>query len=203
MIKMEPFDCYKEYVAIKNHFLTEKFDYFKYGKGKRKVSYETFKKRNDHFFFVKLAKNFKDEEIVKFFVANFIDDENMWIGEALDTQAEICYTNWNKRVQSMSYMFSNEIDKLLNEGDFDQWFKIDKGHHPLLLRLAIAKYISMETFSILNLILNFIPDWDRKISEKFVWPQFRNKVLKYTPFLEVDKTKFRKILRDKLKHYTT
>jgi len=201
MIKMDPFDCYKEYVAIKTHFHAEKFDYFKHRK--RKVSYETFKKRKDHFFFVKLAKNFKDDEIIKFFVANFVNDENMWIGDALDTQAEVCYTNWNKRVQSMGYVFGNEIDKILEEGDFEQWFKVDKGQHPLLMRLTIAKYISMETFSILNLILNFIPDWDKQITEKFVWPQFRNKILKYTPFLEVDKTKFRKILRDKLKHYTT
>ena len=70
MIKMEPFDCYKEYVAIKTHFRTEKSDYFK-GRN-RKVSYETFKKRNDQFFFVRLSKNYKDEEIAKFFVANFI-----------------------------------------------------------------------------------------------------------------------------------
>lgn len=201
MIKMEPFDCYKEYVAIKTHFHAEKFDYFKHKK--RKVSYETFKKRNDHYLFIKLAKNFKDEEIVKFFVANFIDDENMWIGDALDTQAEVCYTNWNKRIQSMSYVFSNDIEKLLDENEFEQWFKIEKGQHPLLLKQTIAKYVSIETFSILNLVLNFFPDWDKRIDEKFVWPQFRNKVLKYTPFLEVDKTKFRKILRDKIQQYTT
>lgn len=201
MIKMEPFDCYKEYVAIKTHFHAEKFDYFKHRK--RKVSYETFKKRNDHFLFIKLAKNFKDDEIVKFFVANFVDDENMWIGEALDTQAEIRYTEWTKRIQSMSYVFGNEIDKLFEEQEnFEDWFKVPEGQHPLLLKLVIAKYISIETFSILNMLLNFIPDWDKRISEKYVWPSFRNKVLKYTPFLEVDKTKFRSILRKKIQQYT-
>ena len=30
MIKMEPFDCYREYVAIKTHFHADKYDYFKH-----------------------------------------------------------------------------------------------------------------------------------------------------------------------------
>ena len=120
----------------------------------------------------------------------------MWIGDALDSQAEMKYKEWQKRIQSMSYIFSNDIEKLLNKEDFENWFKVENGQHPVLLKQTIAKYICMETFSILNMILNFIPDWDKKIKETFVWPQFRDKVLKYTPFLEVDKTKFRKILRD-------
>ena len=113
MIKMEPFDCYKEYVAIKTHFRTEKFDYFK-GRN-RKVSYETFKKRNDQFFFVRLSKNYKDDEIAKFFVANFIDDENLWIGEALDPQAELRYKDWQKRIQALTYFFNEDIEKLLEK----------------------------------------------------------------------------------------
>tara|TARA_Y100000361_G_C11015880_1_gene266834 strand:+ start:90 stop:695 length:606 start_codon:yes stop_codon:yes gene_type:complete len=201
MIKMEPFDCYKEYVAIKTHFHAEKYDYFKHRK--RKVSYETFKKRNDQFFFVRLSKNYKDDEIAKFFVANFIDDENLWIGEALDPQAELRYKDWQKRIQALTYFFNEDIEKLLEKDEFENWFKVVGNEHPMLLKLAIAKYISIETFSILNLLTNFIPDWDKKIKEKFVWPQYRSKVLKYSPFLEVDKKKFRKLLRDKIKQNTT
>ena len=66
----------------------------------------------------------------------------------------------------MSYIFSNDIEKLLDKDDFDNWFKIVDGQHPMLLKQTIAKYICMETFSILNMILNFVPDWDKKIKEK-------------------------------------
>ena len=193
MIKMDPFDCYKEYVAIKTHFHANKYDYFKHRK--RKISLDTFKKRNDQLFFVKLSKDYKDDEISKFFVANFIENENLWIGDALDSQAEFKYKEWQKRMQSMSYIFSNDIEKMLDKDNFDNWFKVIEGQHPILLKQTIAKYICMETFSILNMILNFVPDWDKKIKEKIIWPEFKNKVMKYTPFLEVDKTKFRKILR--------
>ena len=129
MIKMEPFDCYREYVAIKTHFHADKYDYFKHKK--RKISLNTFKKRNDQLFFVKLSKNYKDDEISKFFVANFIENENLWIGDALDSQAEFQYKEWQKRIQSMSYIFSNDIEKLLTKEDFENWFKVEDGQHTL------------------------------------------------------------------------
>jgi len=46
---------------------------------------------------VRLSKNYKDDEISKFFVANFIENENLWIGDALDSQAEIKYKEWQKK----------------------------------------------------------------------------------------------------------
>jgi len=196
MIKMDPFDCYKEYVSIKTHFHKVDYNYFKHKK--KKISYNTFSKRNDHYFFVKLSKNYKDDEIVKFFVANFIDDEFLWIGDALDSQSEIKYKEWQKRIQSLSYMFSNDIDRLLSEHEFDEVFKVNQGQHPVLLKLTLAKYIMIETFIILDALLNFVPEWNKQISEKIIWPGFCKKAQKYAPFLEVDKTKFRKILRKKL-----
>ena len=95
-------------------------------------------------------------------------------------------------------MFTNDIDKLLNEHHFDDLFKVQDGQHPILLKMSIAKYIMIETFIILNALVNFVPRWNKQISEKIIWPEFRKKVQKYSPFLEVDKTKFRTILRKKL-----
>ena len=44
-----------------------------------------------------MSKSYKDDEISKFFVANFIENENLWIGDALDSQAEMKYKEWQKR----------------------------------------------------------------------------------------------------------
>ena len=198
MIKVEPYECYKEYLAIKRHFTSPSYDYFKYDSMNIRTSKMTFSKRKDNFLFAKLAKTYNDEEITKFFVANLVDNEFFWMTDTLTEQADIAYKDWQKRIQSLSYMFSNDIDKLLNEHQFDDLFKVESGQHPILLKMCLAKYIMIETFIIINDVVNFVPRWNKQIKEKIVWPEFRKKVQKYSPFLEVDKTKFRDILRKKL-----
>ena len=41
---MTPFDTYKQYLAYKNHFTRDKYDYFRYA-GKSKAKLESFYKR--------------------------------------------------------------------------------------------------------------------------------------------------------------
>ena len=52
---MEPIDVYLMYCAMKAHFSKNNYDFHKYG-GKTKVSRDSFWKRKDKYFFVKLAK---------------------------------------------------------------------------------------------------------------------------------------------------
>ena len=49
------FDVFKVYLAVKLHF-TSNYDYFEYD-GKVNCKLETFTKRNDRYFFHKLAQN--------------------------------------------------------------------------------------------------------------------------------------------------
>ena len=53
---MSPFEAYKLYTAIKNHFTTESYDYFKYN-GKVRASEHTFETRKDKYMFYKLSKH--------------------------------------------------------------------------------------------------------------------------------------------------
>ncbi|HCX23246.1 MAG TPA: hypothetical protein DHN29_15105, partial [Cytophagales bacterium] len=59
---MTAFDCYKTYLAFKNHFTKDNFDYFKYG-GKTRASTASFNKRKDKYFFEKMSRQKKDGEI--------------------------------------------------------------------------------------------------------------------------------------------
>ena len=54
MIKVEPYECYKEYLAIKRHFTSPSYDYFKY-EGRIRTSKVTFSKRKDNFLFMMLS----------------------------------------------------------------------------------------------------------------------------------------------------
>ena len=53
---MDEYNLFKTYVALKNHFTTDTYDFIKYG-GKVSVKENTFRKRADLSLFCKLAKS--------------------------------------------------------------------------------------------------------------------------------------------------
>ena len=75
----EGFSAYQTYVAVRNHFKQESYDYFKYN-GKTRVGQDSFLKRNDRYFFAKLQRKLNNDELIGFFVANFINDDSNWSG---------------------------------------------------------------------------------------------------------------------------
>ena len=69
---MEPIDVYLMYCAMKAHFGNTDYDFITY-KGKSRVSRDSFYKRKDRFFFVKLSRKYKEyNEIRDYFISNFI-----------------------------------------------------------------------------------------------------------------------------------
>ena len=46
--------------------------------------------------------------------------------------------------------------------------------------------------------MNFLPMWDKKISDTIRYPEFSLKIKKYTPFLQFDKSKFKDIVLKEL-----
>jgi hypothetical protein len=194
---MTAFESYRIYLALKLHFTTDKYDYFKTG-GRVKGSESNFEKRKDRYFFKKLTNRMKESEILPYFVANFITNPTEWIGNMIRTDGDENYQAWKKRMESLHYNFSEDVDFLLQQVDeFDQLFKLD-GSHPPLLKFLLGKQISMETFVILNNILNFIPQFDERITETLVWKDVRRTVIKYSPFVTIDTVKYKHTLKEKV-----
>ena len=75
---MTGFEVYKMYLALKQHFTKEKYDYHKY-RGKVRASEDAFEQRHDRYFFKKLATKYSDPEILDYFVANFVSDPKGYI----------------------------------------------------------------------------------------------------------------------------
>ena len=143
-----PFDAYKQYLSLKNHFTKEKYDYHKYC-GKSRATVQSFYKRKDRFWFEKLARNKNDKEVSEFFVSNFItctDPSKLWIGEMI-REGEGRYTSWKKRTQSLSYVFKEEMEKILVNTDLDTVFRSSNGHPPVLKKY-LSGQISIETILI-------------------------------------------------------
>jgi len=189
-----PVDAYRCYLALKNHFTKEKYDYFKYC-GKSRASVETFYKRKDRFWFEKVARNKNDKEVVDFFVANFVscsDPQTLWIGEIMK-EGEDRYTSWKKRVQSLTYIFKDEAEKLFENQKVDQVFDCSKGH-PIILKKYLSGEISLETLVICDKVFQYSDNFSKKLKDP-VWESVNMKVKKYNSFLNIDVFRFRKILK--------
>jgi hypothetical protein len=64
--------------------------------------------------------------------------------------------------------------------------------------MTLQKDIHLETLVIMNSIMNFLPMWDKKITDTIRYPEFSRKVKKYVPFLQFDKEKFKNIIMKEL-----
>lgn len=189
-----PFDAYREYLALKRHFVDDKYDYFKYNK-KVRATVQSFYKRKDRMWFEKFARNKTDQEVVDFFVANFVSSSNpetVWIGEMIK-EGEKKYIEWQKKVQSLSYIFKEETQSLFEENQFEEVFKCSKGHPPLLKKFLSGK-ISIETLVIYDRIFLFGKDFDRRLKDP-VWETVSRKLKKYSPFLHINVSRYKDILK--------
>jgi hypothetical protein len=192
---MMPYDAYREYLSLKNHFTKDSYDYHKYC-GKSRATVQSFYKRKDRFWFEKVARQKSDKEVVEFFVANFVscsDPETLWIGEIIK-EGEGRYQNWQKKIQSLSYIFKEESQSFFEENKFEDVFNCSKGHPPILKSFLSGK-ICIETLVIYDKIFLFGKKFDKKLLDP-VWQTVSRKIKKYNPFLNIDVFRYRKILKE-------
>jgi len=196
-MKVTPFECYKTYIAMKQHFTKDKYDYFKYG-GKSRASATSFNNRKDRYFFERMSRKKSDEQIVQYFISNFISTEDpskVWIGEIIKN-GETNFQDWQKRNQSLAYVFGDEIERVFKGSSFDSYFDSD-GQHPKILKEYLKGEISIETLVILDRILGYAERFDKKILDP-IWGAVSLKIKKYKPFLNIDVSRYKKILKEKV-----
>ena len=192
---MMPFDAYKCYLAMKNHFTKDNYDYQKY-RGKTRATHQAFYKRKDRFWFEKFARQKTDQEVEEFFVANFTscsDPESLWIGEMIK-EGEGRYQDWQKKVQSLSYVFKQEVEDLFTDNKVDEVFDCSKGHPPIL-RKYLGGNISLESLVICDKIFGYGKNFDKDLNDP-VWETVSRRVKKYKPFLNINVPRYKKILKE-------
>jgi len=194
------FAAYALWNALKLHFTSDSYDYFKYN-GKTNVSKQTFSIRKDKYQFYKLSRKYSLEELRNFYVANFVYGKSDWVGELLQDGNEN-YLKWQKIIQSLTYTFENDIVHLLDEVEKPNDLLLVKSNEfPKLLQSVMNYSISIETVIILNDIMNFFPMWKKQIDDDIVWPDWQRRIEKYSPFIHYDKSKLKNILKEKIKEY--
>ena len=189
---MSAFECYKEYVALKNHFTKPTYNYHKYN-GKSKLSFDSFDTRKDKLYFMKVAKH---PDPRNYILSNLVENPKLWIKEiAFSLSSEEVYKNWSKRQQSLMYLFKEELSKLNDE--FDSNFKAENQTHPYVIKLFIRKEISLETLVILVDLVKCTAYWSKRFEYDPTVSEMLIKINKYRPFLTYDREKAKNIVLDK------
>jgi len=183
----DPFESYKLYNALKLHFESDSYDALKYNY-KTSIKPTSFFKRKDKYFFAKLAKTY-EKDLKEFYIANFKNDVK-YVGDMLNEGGERYYRDHKKIMESLSYKFENDINKLSDMNvSFDSLLEAEENNHPLIIRLWMQGDILLETVIILDAITGFVERENKKITDTIIWPDIYRKIMKYKPFVKFNKDK--------------
>ena len=180
---MDGYKVWKLYMAVKLHFTTNKYNVFN-NRGHVKGGRDTFYNRNDRFIFEKLSRRFDTErDIIQYFVANFAYGNDSVAYS--DAEAEENLVKWNKRKQSISQVFNNDLQVITLHLE-KQSLKMDNlysGGSPELLKLFLGGFITIETMVILNCINNYLADWTHL---NLLWDEECRRIDKCKGFVKFD-----------------
>lgn len=187
---MTGFEAYVLYVAIKQHFTSKSYDYFKY-EGKVRVDETNYEVRKDRYHFYKLSRQ-RDPRLL--LVSNFAEGNVKWVGDLLTDEAKSVYNAWEAYNASVKFQFSKDCALVIP--DLATNCKVIDGQHPPLLKLVLQKEVRLQSLYIMNDLLGFFPNWDSKIEDGIIWPKLRTRCLKAGPFLEYDRQMAKKAIVD-------
>ena len=182
---MEPIDIYLMYCAMKAHFSKNDYDFITYN-GKSRVSRNSFYKRKDRYFFVKLSRKYEEyDDIKNYLISNFIVEQRGYVANFNDEN----YEAWKNRKTDFYNIFSNELKPLVK--DFEPLFQTKNNNHPKLLKEFLGDRVSLETLIILDALVDFSKRWDRELKEDIVWPDLKKLMKNYKGFLTIDTNRYR------------
>jgi len=186
---MTGFDAYATYQALKLHFTSDSYDYFKYNK-KTRCSVDTFDKRRDKYMFHKLAKKYPTPEEVEYFLAaSFFMVPKLWVGTLFTEEAVTSYMERKKIKESFEYsvredLYNHQIQSL---DDLRLEMQVQDGNYPTLLLGVMQHRLQPETLIAVDLLTNCLDAWSNKLSDTIIYPSLKLRLRRYTPFLHVDR----------------
>lgn len=189
---VDGFQAYCEYVSLKAHFNRE-YDWKKYQGKIHNISRQTYEKRRDKVFFEIIQSKYSGVERNQIFLANFVYNRHLWIGELLAENCISIWNDWKGRISRMEYQFEEDIKTSLAEIQTRKSLKskdalkflIKKPDdtHPLILRFVWGGMFSIESYLLISSVLNLRKVYHPFLREDKLWADFEHKVEKYENFL--------------------
>ena len=195
------YGAYLLFLALRTHFTRPSYDFFRM-KGKLRATKESYDKRKDKMFFEKIAKRYNAEELKNFYVANFLEDKH-YIIDMIDDIAHGVYFDYEKRRQSLAYIFKNDLDRVFEHGCKYAFNDVDSDY-PHIVGLILNRTIAIESAIILNDYIPYVNKFNKYFEDDdVIWSRVALKLSKYRPFLHYDAEKFKAILKEKYNEHST
>lgn len=194
---MTGYECYKAYLGIRQHFSKAKFDFVA---GHRiKFSEAKFDEKPERNFFHKLADEYPKGDLIRFLAVNHVAGFTH-----ISQYSGSVFREWDHLMNSLEYKFDGDLKKMVDISEqagvhFKDLFKSANGGLPLALQMVNGKHITLETFCVIDAVLsgNIIKQMDIQVTDMFVYPALRMKIVKYQPFIVYN----REIMLDILRKY--
>jgi T4 gene Gp59 loader of gp41 DNA helicase C-term/T4 gene Gp59 loader of gp41 DNA helicase len=194
MTQLSPYGAYQLYMAVRSHFMTDSYDFFKYqGKLTRGISREAYQKRPDKQYFEMVSRTLELKQLRDLYISHFLVDRYYPADFIMDDAKDV-YNNHKKHLESLSYIFKEDLTKLSEKG-IARCFKVSKHEYPYIVLLHMRDVISIETMVILDDLVHFIDKFDKFYADDYIWRKISRKIKKYKPFLKYDKAKMKNILK--------
>ena len=194
------YSAFSLYNALKLHFTSDSYDYFKYN-GKTNIYQESFLKRKDKYTFYKLSRKYDLLDLRNYYISNFINDNGNWVGDMATPEGEDNYKKWQKRIQSLTYTFDNDTMYLFDKYKPAEMLNVIDGDFPKLLKELMQGNIAIETVVYIDMLIGILSVWKKQISDDIIWPNWEMKLRKYKPFAfdELVLQKCESILKERVK----
>ena len=185
--------AYRTFLAVRNHFTKEFYNYFFYN-GHTKTSENKFKDNKNYEQFISLSRRASTKDLPYFIASNLAYTRGaIWVTDLLTIDAKNRYSNFRKYIEASSYFFAEDMKKL---GNLNLALKITNDQYPKIIIDSLSGKIRMESLCILDYLYSgkMTEYFAANIHEPYLWPTFKLRYTKYTPFLTFDSAKCKKEL---------
>ena len=202
------FRAWKTYHGMYLHF-TGSYDYFKYfgnAPWGTIASMEKYFAKFEHQtgfswqrgFFTSLGKKMtKELDLIYYYLSQLTRGKN-YPSEFLDDY----YDEYRIKMDSFSLHLQRDIKVIVDHLkeynlQFNDLFECDGINHPPILKLLLGEDISLETFTVMDVCLNFTKPMDKKLIDP-IWRDQKILCYNYKPFLEVNVNESRQLIKEVL-----
>ena len=190
------YEVFKANLAIIQHFKKATFSFT--DGGRIKFSEEKYNERPDRVFYDKLAEEYPKGDLLRFLAVNIYNGCTH-----ISQYCGVAFKEWEYYMGGLEYHFEQDLKKMVdiarNNGvSFKDLFKSANGGMPVALQMSNGNHIKTETICLIDLVCdgNIIKQMDNQVTDMFIYPPIRMRIVKYAPWIPHEKQDILNILKN-------